>query len=93
MRKEGHIFTCYTSMWDTIFYSELGSSLAILNAGYNLDSFMARYQGVNWREKANWECNSRCAPHGEHLETESVSLNLARLNKIAFPFRLCRKAA
>lgn len=35
------------------------SSLAILRAGYNLDSFMVRYQGVDWTNEANWECNAR----------------------------------
>lgn len=59
MRDDGRVFSCYTNMWDTIFYSELGSSLAILRGGYNLDSFMVRYQGVDWTNEANWECNSR----------------------------------
>lgn len=34
------VFQCYDNMWDTIFYSELGSSAAILQAGYNIDSLM-----------------------------------------------------
>ena len=59
MRQDGHIFTCYSNMWDTIFYSELGSSLAVLKGGYNLDSFMVRYQGVDWTDQASWECNGR----------------------------------
>ncbi len=53
------MFTCYSNMWDTIFFSELGSSLAILKGGYNLDSFMVRYQGVDWTDQASWECNGR----------------------------------
>ena len=61
MQDDGRVFKCYDNMWDTIFYSELGSSLSILRGGYNLDSFMARYQGVDWTEEANWECNSRRA--------------------------------
>ncbi len=55
------MFTCYTSMWDVIFHGELGSSLAVLKGGYNLESFMARYRGVDWRQESNWECNSRPA--------------------------------
>lgn len=58
-KADGKVFTCYTSMWDVIFYGELGSSLAILKAGYNLESFMSRYRGVDWRQESNWECNSR----------------------------------
>lgn len=37
------VFQCYDSMWDTIYHSELGSSAAILDAGYNIDSLMVRY--------------------------------------------------
>ena len=59
MREDGNVFTCYSNMWDTIFYSELGSSLAVLKGGYNLDSFMVRYQGVDWTDQASWECNGR----------------------------------
>ena len=61
MRSDGNVFTCYSNMWDTIFFSELGSSLAILKGGYNLDSFMIRYQGVDWTDQASWECNGRRA--------------------------------
>ena len=69
MQDDGRVFKCYDNMWDTIFYSELGSSLSILRGGYNLDSFMARYQGVDWTEEANWECNSRRARHwGRHSQ-------------------------
>lgn len=51
------VFECHASIYDTIFYSELGSSLAILEAGYNLDSLMMRYEGVDWRNKSSWNCN------------------------------------
>lgn len=61
MRDEGNVFRCHKDMWDAIFYSELGSSLAILKAGFNLDTLMARYQGVDWSDEGNWGCNSRCA--------------------------------
>lgn len=59
--KDRHVFACHKDRWDTIYYSELGSSLAILQAGYNIDCLMLRYQGVDWRSKANWDCNSRYA--------------------------------
>lgn len=92
-----NVFACWSSMWDVIWHGELGSSLALLNAGaggrrrrvraqlsgvlspvpharapspippspsphtpgYGLDCFMLRYQGVDWRDKANWACNKR----------------------------------
>jgi hypothetical protein len=56
-QADGNVFGCWESMWDVIWHGELGSSLAMLNAGHNLDSFMLRYQGVDWRDHANWGCN------------------------------------
>jgi hypothetical protein len=41
-------------------YAEMGSSAAILSAGYNIDSLMLRYQGVDWRNRSNWGCNAGC---------------------------------
>lgn len=64
--EEGTVFKCYSSMWDTIYYSELGSSLALLNRGYNIESLMLRYHGVDWRDTANWECNARVNPYAQH---------------------------
>lgn len=125
--RDGNVFKCWNSMWDVIWHGELGSSLALLNAGvvavgmlpaavelsacrqalhvgmlalrqehvlqprtaagrlgrasrqpcarplaplrcrapppppgFNLDSFMMRYQGVDWLDQANWDCNKRC---------------------------------
>jgi hypothetical protein len=46
LMDDGKVFECYESMQDTIRYSEIGSSRAILQAGYNLDSFMARFSHI-----------------------------------------------
>ena len=59
MYRNGNVFKCHTDMWDTIFHAELGSSWTVLQAGYNIDSFMMRYQGIDWLDKRNWECNNR----------------------------------
>ena len=66
LQQAGEVFTCYEDLHDTIYYAELGSSLAILNAGYNIDSLMMRYQGVDWRDHANWECNAGFSPYAEN---------------------------
>ena len=42
LKEDGRVFACHDSMWATIRFSEIGSSKAILDAGYNLDSFMVR---------------------------------------------------
>eukprot|EP00775_Hariotina_reticulata_P012780 gene12780-12909_t len=60
-----HVFACHKDRWDTIYYSELGSSKCILDAGYNIDSLMLRYQGVDWRDRDNWDCNAKLTPTSE----------------------------
>ena len=62
----GSVFSCYETLHDTIYFSELGSSAVILEAGYNIASLMLRYQGIDWREKENWNCNERFSPYAEH---------------------------
>ena len=39
---EGHVLQCHQNRSEAIYYGELGSSLAILHAGYNIDSFQSR---------------------------------------------------
>lgn len=41
-QQEGEVLKCHKDRWDAIFYGELGSSLAILRAGFNIDSFIPR---------------------------------------------------
>lgn len=72
--RGGNVFTCWSSMWDVIWHGELGSSLALLDAGFGLDSFMMRYQGVDWADKSNWKCNKQANPYGENY-LDGVSLN------------------
>eukprot|EP00195_Chlamydomonas_chlamydogama_P010072 CAMPEP_0202914022 /NCGR_PEP_ID=MMETSP1392-20130828/62019_1 /ASSEMBLY_ACC=CAM_ASM_000868 /TAXON_ID=225041 /ORGANISM="Chlamydomonas chlamydogama, Strain SAG 11-48b" /LENGTH=431 /DNA_ID=CAMNT_0049605511 /DNA_START=282 /DNA_END=1577 /DNA_ORIENTATION=- len=64
--EDDKVFQCHDSRWAAIYYSELGSSAAVLSAGYNIDCFMTRYQSVDWRDQANWECNQRFNPMGEN---------------------------
>lgn len=52
------MFKCYETLHDTVWNSELGSSVAIFNAGYTIDSLLLKYQGADWRDKGNWNCNA-----------------------------------
>jgi hypothetical protein len=54
---DGHVLECHATLLDTIINAELGLSRVMLDAGYNIDSLMARYQGVDWRSKSIWDCN------------------------------------
>lgn len=62
----GKVFKCYDKMKDVVYHGEMGSSRAILDAGYNIDSLMLRYQGVDWREHrrhvAEFPCNGGLNP-------------------------------
>ena len=40
---------------------KVGASAVILAANYTLDSLMLKYQGVDWADPANWNCNAGCA--------------------------------
>ena len=55
---DSSVFKCYDSLHDTVWNSELGSSLAIFGAGYTIDSLMLKYQHADWLNKDNWNCNA-----------------------------------
>ena len=89
LRADPHVFRCHGSLKETIWYSELGASAAVLAAGYNLDSLMLKYQGVDWLQGGEtWKCNrgyaqipTRCAPtHSEgatgDADTSAVNLTV-----------------
>ena len=58
LRADPQVFHCHGSLSETIWHSELGASAAVLAAGYNLDSLMLKYQGVDWRRGGDtWNCN------------------------------------
>ena len=44
LRRRQTVLKCYSNMAETVTYSEIGMSMAILEAGYNIDSLMLRYQ-------------------------------------------------
>lgn len=66
LTESKEIFKCHFSPWDVKYFSEYGSSLAILNAGYTLDSLLTRYQGVDWGLPSSWQCNRRVRPDFEY---------------------------
>lgn len=37
----------------------------MFEAGYTIDSFLTRYQEVDWRAEDNWECNKALSPIGK----------------------------
>jgi hypothetical protein len=63
MRSEGNVFKCWSSRWDAVYYGELGSSKAVLEAGYNLECFMSRWApGID--RATTWSASCRGGPLG-----------------------------
>ena len=83
------MFRCHENIADAVYHAELGSSAAILDAGYTIDSLMLRYRGVDWSDARNWGCNAMCArpppppslpcPRRALLRRSAPSANLAAL--------------
>lgn len=57
--RDPNVFRCHASRAAARYHSAAGASLAVLGAGYSLDCLMWRYQGVDWRDQATWDCNGR----------------------------------
>lgn len=68
------VFACWKNMWEVIWNGEVGSSKVALDAGYNIESFMTRYHGIDWRKESNWQCNAAVNPYVE-LHYDGISLN------------------
>ena len=65
LRDSGYVLRCHKDRFEAVYYGEIGASLAMFEAGYTIDSFLTRYQGVNWRGEVNWECNNALSPIGK----------------------------
>lgn len=61
----------YPAIWCCALRPFLG---AMLQAGYNLDCLMLRYEGVDWQDRSKWRCGAMIAPHQEGTY-DGTSLN------------------
>ncbi|KAI7838423.1 hypothetical protein COHA_007795 [Chlorella ohadii] len=82
------VLQCYSSSWDARYHSDAGAALALLSAGYNIDTLLTKYQGMDWWIQRNWGCNARMRPDAEWTydgvsitpyETVFVPVNLGML--------------
>lgn len=73
-RDDGKVFACWKTMWEVIWNGEVGSSKVALDAGYNLESFMTRYRGIDWTLQANWQCNAATNPYVD-MHYDGISFN------------------
>ena len=56
------MFVDHATKFDAVVNGEYGLSRAILAAGYTLDCLLYRYQGIDWRNPANWNLNDNRHP-------------------------------
>jgi hypothetical protein len=62
-------------------------------AGYNLDSLMVRYQGIDWRDPVYWSCNARC-PTLCCMRSSKLRVSYTRaMRAAACMVSACREAA
>lgn len=73
MARQG-VFRCHKTKWDTKYYSDAGAALTMFQAGWSIDTLMSRYQGVDWRVPATWQCNQRVPPDLEK-HYDGISIN------------------
>lgn len=66
LRDARSVLRCHASRGEAVFFGEIGASLAIENAGFNIDSFLTRYQGVDWRVPGHANCNAGVSPIGKN---------------------------
>ena len=65
LRDAGYVLQCHDSRGHAVYFGEIGASLAILEAGFSIDSFLHRYQGVDWTDETSWQCNEALSPIGK----------------------------
>lgn len=65
LRASGEVLTCHENRAHAVYYGEIGASLALLKAGYSIDSFLTRYQHVDWKDNTTWQCNQAVSPIGK----------------------------
>lgn len=57
--RDKRVFSCHKDIADAVYHAEVGSSIAMFQAGYTIDSLMLRYKGIDWTDRSNWDCNAR----------------------------------
>jgi hypothetical protein len=72
--RKAHVMRSMADKYDAIVNGEYGLTRAMFAAGYTIDTPLYRYQGVNWEDKANWDCNmNRFVGRGGGYEQGSVN--------------------
>lgn len=57
LREKGTIFQDHATKHSAIVNGEYGLSRAILESGFTIDCMLTAYQGIDWKNKNNWNQN------------------------------------
>ncbi|KAL4854424.1 hypothetical protein ACK3TF_004779 [Chlorella vulgaris] len=68
--REGvfHLRTCKLCDEGVVVKGEYGLTNSLMKYGYNVDTLMSMYRGVDWRDRRHWRCNNNVHPsrHGTY---------------------------
>ena len=72
--REARVMRSMADKFDAIVNGEYGLTRAMFAAGYTIDTPLYRYQGVDWEDEANWDCNmNRFVGRGGGYEQGSIN--------------------
>eukprot|EP00892_Ulva_mutabilis_P003939 jgi/Ulvmu1/1917/UM012_0077.1 len=69
-----HLHLCKLCDDGVVVMGEYGITTALFEAGYTIDTLMAKYGNVDWHDRANWNCNDQVHP-SRHGTYDGISMN------------------
>lgn len=57
-----HLHLCKLCTDGVVVMGEYGITAALFDAGYTIDTLMAKYGDVDWHDRSNWNCNDQACP-------------------------------
>lgn len=62
VRERGTSFQQHPDKVAAILSGEYNLTTVLLNEGYDIDCLLKAYQGIDWRNETNWQCNYQAHP-------------------------------
>ena len=62
IRKYGTSFSQHESKLDAILSGEYNLTKIAFSQGYNIDCLLKAYEGIDWLDRKNWDCNDKVHP-------------------------------
>lgn len=66
--------TCKLCEDGVVVKGEYGLSAALMRRGFNIDTLMAKYKKVDWRDERHWHCNNNVHP-SRHGTYDTISMH------------------